>query len=188
MHSKRCGMRHDACHKALMASIKSSMKTLCNLTIEWWNEDYESPCMQAKSRMYRGMFEVNSPEKKIQVLEKDWSQQVEHMQSQMGRDQVSGGVSVPCQHAILVANVLWKPLISRSKVELDKKITNWYKVWSVEGRHYIWSGYNVSLSIRERGTSYCMIRYRIDQQLQWRFQAFLDVSLFEKFIWKSCSP
>ena len=24
--------------------------------------------------------------------------------------------------------------------------------------------------------------------LQWRFQAFLDVSLFERLIWKSCSP
>ena len=28
----------------------------------------------------------------------------------MGRDQVSGGVSVPCQHATPVANDLWKPL------------------------------------------------------------------------------
>ena len=31
--------------------------------------------------------------------------------SQMGRDQVSGGVSVPCRHATPVANVLRKPLI-----------------------------------------------------------------------------
>ena len=42
--------------------------------------------------------------------EKDWSQQVEHMQVPKGRDQVSGGVSVPCRHATPVANVLWKPL------------------------------------------------------------------------------
>ena len=37
-------------------------------------------------------------------------QQVEHMQVPKGRDQVSGGVSVPCQNATPVANVLWKPL------------------------------------------------------------------------------
>ena len=39
----------------------------------------------------------------------NWYQQVEHMQVQKGRDQVSGGVSVPCRHAPPVANVLWKP-------------------------------------------------------------------------------
>ena len=31
--------------------------------------------------------------------EKDWSQQLEHMQVPKGMDQVSGGVSVPCRHA-----------------------------------------------------------------------------------------
>ena len=36
--------------------------------------------------------------------EKDWSQQVEHMQVQKGRDQVSGGVSVPCRHATPVTS------------------------------------------------------------------------------------
>ena len=46
----------------------------------------------------------------------------------MGRDQVSRGVSVPCQHATPVANVLWKPLISQLKVEFGKKVTDWYKV------------------------------------------------------------
>ena len=40
--------------------------------------------VQAKSRKYRGMFEVNSPEK-IQVRKKDWSQQVEHMQVPNGK-------------------------------------------------------------------------------------------------------
>ena len=34
---------------------------------------------KAKLKNYRGMVEVNRPEK-IQVREKDWSQQVEHMQ------------------------------------------------------------------------------------------------------------
>ena len=33
--------------------------------------------------------------------------------SQIGRDQVSGGVTVPCRHATPVANALWKPLIIR---------------------------------------------------------------------------
>ena len=36
----------------------------------------------------------------------DWSQQVEHMQVPKGRDQVSGGVSVPCRHATPVATPL----------------------------------------------------------------------------------
>ena len=39
----------------------------------------------------------------------------------MGRDQVSGGVGVPCQYASPVANVPLKPLISQQKVEFGKK-------------------------------------------------------------------
>ena len=40
---------------------------------------------KAKSRKYRGLFEVNSPENKIrQVLEKKWSQQEEQMQVPYG--------------------------------------------------------------------------------------------------------
>ena len=34
--------------------------------------------------------------------------QVEHIQVPKGRDQVSGGVSVPCRHATPVVYVLWK--------------------------------------------------------------------------------
>ena len=55
---------------------------------------------EGKSREYRGIFEEHSPEK-------DWSQQVEQMQVPKGWDQVSRGVSVPCQHTTHVANVLW---------------------------------------------------------------------------------
>ena len=40
-----------------------------------------------------------------QIWDKDLSQQVEYMQVQMGRDQKSGGASVPCTHAISVGNV-----------------------------------------------------------------------------------
>ena len=47
---------------------------------------------------------------KNEARKKDWSQQEEHMQVPKGRDQVSGGVSVPCRHATPVANILWKPL------------------------------------------------------------------------------
>ena len=32
------------------------------------------------------------------------------MQVPKGRDQVSGGVSVPCRHATPVAGALWKPM------------------------------------------------------------------------------
>ena len=56
-------------------------------------------------------------------MEKDWSQQEEHMQVPKGPDHGSGGVSVPCRHASFVANVLWKPLIIRLKVEFGNKVT-----------------------------------------------------------------
>ena len=36
-----------------------------------------------------------------------------HASPKVGKDQVSGGVSVPCWHAAPVANVLWKPLAIR---------------------------------------------------------------------------
>ena len=69
-----------------------------------------------------------------------------------------GGVSGPCQHSSSGANVQWTALISRYKVEFGKKVTYWYKVLSVEDCHCIWSGYRMSLSIRERRTTYCSIR------------------------------
>ena len=52
---------------------------------------------------------------------KDWSQQIEHMQVSNGRDQVSGGGRVPCRHATPVANILWKPVKIREKVEFGTK-------------------------------------------------------------------
>ena len=54
-------------------------------------------------------------------MEKDLSQQVEHMQVQNGRDQVFGGVSFSCRHAKPVANALWKPHNS-VKVKLGNKV------------------------------------------------------------------
>ena len=44
-----------------------------------------------------------------------------YMQVPKGRDQVSGGISVPCRHATPVANVLWKSLKIRLKVEFGTK-------------------------------------------------------------------
>ena len=43
------------------------------------------------------------------------------MQVPKGRDQVSGGISVPCRHATPVANDPWKPLKIRKKVEFGIK-------------------------------------------------------------------
>ena len=64
-----------------------------------------------------------------------------------------------------------------------------YKVWSVGGCHCIWSGHRMSFNICEREISYCdKIPVSTIKLPQWRFQAFLDVSLFEKLIWNSCRP
>ena len=75
------------------------------------------------------VFKVKSPEKNYDKLGKRIGLNKQNIcKSQIGRDQVSGGVSVPCQHATPVVNVLWKPVISRKKVEFDKMVTDWYKV------------------------------------------------------------
>ena len=66
--------------------------------------------LKAKSRKYRGMFEEHSPEKLRQARKKDWSQQEEHMQVPKGRDQVSGGVSVPCWHSTPMYTPFQPPL------------------------------------------------------------------------------
>ena len=42
------------------------------------------------------------------------------MQVPKGRDQVSGGLSVPCRHATPVADALWKPIFSNN-VKFGKK-------------------------------------------------------------------
>ena len=52
------------------------------------------------------------------------------MQVPKGRDQVSGGVSVPCRHATPVADALWKPLFSNNvivgeKSKSGKGVINW---------------------------------------------------------------
>ena len=49
----------------------------------------------------------------------------------VGKDQVSGGVSILCWHAAPVANVPWKPLAMRLKVKFGNtvKISNRVKNW-----------------------------------------------------------
>ena len=58
------------------------------------------------------MLEVNSTEK-IQVREKDWSQNVEHMQVPNGTGPGVRRSKHPLSAVTPVVNVLWKPLISR---------------------------------------------------------------------------
>ena len=54
-----------------------------------------------------------NPVKLRQVREKDWSQQVEHMQVQNWTGPGIKSIKRPYQHATPVANVIWKPLMSR---------------------------------------------------------------------------
>ena len=49
------------------------------------------------------------------MIECQWSQQKNICKSHMGQDQVSRGVSVPCQHATPVADAQWKPIYSDVK-------------------------------------------------------------------------
>ena len=42
-----------------------------------------------------------------------------HASPKVRQDQVSGGVSIPCQHATPIADVPWKPIFSN--VKFDKK-------------------------------------------------------------------
>ena len=72
----------------------------CTCTVLYYMQNREST--DGYSKTMSGKITTSS--------EKDWSKQVEHMQVPKGRDQVSGGVSVPCRHATPVANVLWKLL------------------------------------------------------------------------------
>ena len=51
----------------------------------------------------------------------------------MGRDLVSGGVSVPYRHATPVADALWKPIFGElsdtiKMFKSSKNVTNWYNV------------------------------------------------------------
>ena len=82
------------------------------------------------------MFEMHSPDKERHIQEKDLNQQVEHMHVP---NRTRRGVWMS-RHAKSVAIVLWKPLISRYKVEFGIKVTNLYN-WLVG-----WLWFNVTFS------------------------------------------
>ena len=70
---------------------------------------------------------------------KEWSQHQNKCKSQMGQDQVSGGVSVLCWLAAPVAmfygilqNLGNKVKIS-NKVKFGNKVANWCNICSIEG-------------------------------------------------------
>ena len=71
----------------------------------------------------------------------------------VGRNQVSGRVSVPCWHATPVANAPWKPLIiGKGQVRYQGHEIGGKSDWL--GSH-CWSRIRMSFNIRERDTSYC---------------------------------
>ena len=62
----------------LCYSVQNICQTRISVGILYALFLYETWSWKAKSRKYRGMFEVLIPENLRQVLEKDWSQQVEY--------------------------------------------------------------------------------------------------------------
>ena len=87
---------------ATCQKLEAKLYAFAKHEIAYWVKGKIEKVPRDIRRAYSGKITTSS--------EKDWSQQVEHMQVPKRRDQVSGGVSVPCRHATPVANVLWKPL------------------------------------------------------------------------------
>ena len=57
------------------------------------------------------------------------------MQVPKGRDQVSGGVSAPCQHVTPVADVPWKPIFSEVKFSKESNLGKCHEmVVSIQGK------------------------------------------------------
>ena len=68
--------------------------------------------IEAKEKyMYRGMFETKKSGNKTSSGEIGLDIRT-HASPNVGRNQVSGGVSVPCRHATPVADAPWKPIFS----------------------------------------------------------------------------
>ena len=92
----------------------------------------------SKSRKYRGMFEVHSPEQYRQVREKVWSQQVEYMQVLNGTGPGVRRSKLPLSAWPTILNVLWKPLIIQSlssvirlRIGLKSYRRSWLVGWLV---------------------------------------------------------
>ena len=58
---------------------------------------------------------LHSPENRDKFGKRIGLNKLNTYKSEMGQDQVSGWVSVPCRYATLIANVLWKPIILGQK-------------------------------------------------------------------------
>ena len=85
------------------------------------------------------------------------------MQVPKGRDHVSGGVSVPCQHATPVADALWNPIFSNVKFRKSNQGKGQELVLSNQGKE--------SNSVRSQSQGkghelvvYCMIECQWSQQ------------------------
>ena len=63
----------------------------------------------SKNRSTEGCPKLKSPE--TRQAQEILVSTLEHLQApEVGQDQVSGGVSVPCRHATPAADALWKPI------------------------------------------------------------------------------
>ena len=81
------------------------------------------PCLDRhkQKQKYRGMFETQKSRNK--TSSGDIGLNIRTLASpKVGQDQVSRGVSVPCWHATLVADALWKPIFS-SNVKVGEKLS-----------------------------------------------------------------
>ena len=86
-------------------------------------KSFVKPCMK-QNRESTEEYSESIVRKKRQVRKKDRYQQVEHMQVPKGRDQVSGGVSVPCWHATPVTDALWKLIFGEMSNSVNVKSGN----------------------------------------------------------------
>ena len=90
----------------LLDVVQQNTQTLLHKKIEMTHETY---MISSKAKQkYRGMNETPKFGNKTSSGEIGLDIRT-HASPKVGQDQVSGGVSVLCWHAALVANVLWNP-------------------------------------------------------------------------------
>ena len=143
-----CSERHMT--NKLKRNTETSLLLYLWVTMQW----------KAKEK-YRGVFEIQKSGDKTSSGEIGLDIRT-HASPKVGQDQVSGGVSVLCWHAAPVAYVPWKPCTIGKKSNLvirfrSVMVKNWCNVIN-GGCHCIWSSSRMSCNIRERGTSYCLVR------------------------------
>ena len=117
------------------------------------------------------------------MLKRHWSQQKNTCKSQMGQDQVSGGVSILCWHAAPVANVLWKPLAIRlkvkfgNKVQISNSVKHWCNAWSMEGVTV--DGYHSGCRVTFGRGQPCIVWQdpRTDHRTKWTCFSYQSVTL-----------